>query len=77
MRLISNTEFRDLVLSTHRYKGMKIRFTGQKLPVGIFIFKNHVMTVIWGEKPTAFVIKSKRNYEHYREFFEDMWKLSS
>lgn len=76
-RLISNIEFKDLVLSTHRYKGMKIRFTGQKLPVGIFIFKNHVMTVMWGEKPTAFVIKSKRNYEHYREFFEGMWGLSS
>ncbi len=77
VRLISNIEFKKFILSTHRYKGMKLRFTEQKLPVGLFIFKNHVMTVIWGEKPTAFVIKSKRNYEHYREFFEDMWQLSS
>lgn len=77
VRLISNIEFKDLVLGTHRYKGMKIRFSEQKLPVGIFIFRNHVMTVLWGEKPTAFVIKSKRNYEHYMEFFEGMWKLAS
>jgi len=76
-RLISNLGFRDLVLSTHHYKGMKIRFTKQKLPVGIFIFKNHVMTVLWGEKPAAFVIKSKRNYDYYREFFEGTWDLSS
>ena len=55
---------------------MKVRFTGQKLPVGIFIFKNHVMTVVWEGKPTAFVIKSKRNYEYYKEFFEDTWKTA-
>jgi sugar-specific transcriptional regulator TrmB len=76
-RLISNTEFKDLVLSTHHYKGMKIRFTRQKLPVGIFIFKNRVMTVLWGEKPTAFVITSKKNYDHYMGFFEGMWSSSS
>jgi len=76
-RLISNIEFKDFVLSVHRYKGMRIRFTGQKLPVGIFIFRNYVMTVLWGERPTAFVIRSKRNYEYYKEFFEDVWGSSS
>lgn len=76
VRLISNVEFKDAVLGAHRYAGMRIRFTRQRLPVGIFIFKNHVMTVLWGEEPAAFVIKSRRNYEHYREFFEGAWASS-
>ena len=55
---------------------MKFKFTSQSLPTGLFIYKDHVMTIIWGERPTAFVIKSKKNYEYYKEFFEDMWKKS-
>jgi sugar-specific transcriptional regulator TrmB len=77
VRLISNSEFRDVVLKTHRYAGMKVRFTRQKVPIGIFIFRNHVMTVMWGEKPAAFVIKSRGNYDYYREFFEDLWGKST
>ena len=74
-RLISSKEFRDVINKSYRYKGLKIRFTSQRLPIGTFIFKNHVMTAIWeGEKPTAFVIKSRKNYEYYKEFFEGVWK---
>lgn len=53
---------------------MKIKYTNLKLPTGIFIFKEKVMTIVWKEEPTAFVIKSKNNYERYKEFFEDMWE---
>ena len=76
VRLLSNTGLKDTIKKYHIYKGMKVRFTGQKLPVGIFIFKNHVITVVWEGKPTAFVIKSKRNYEYYKGFFEDTWKTA-
>lgn len=53
---------------------MKVRYTKQTLPTGVFIYGNSVMTVVWGEKPTAFVISSRKNYDYYREFFEDIWK---
>ena len=76
-RLISNKEFKDVINKFYRYKGLKIRFTDQKLPIGAFIFKGCVMTVIWGEKPTAFVIKSNKNYEYYREFFDEIWETSN
>jgi sugar-specific transcriptional regulator TrmB len=72
-RLLSHKKYRDIVNKNHKYKSMKIRFTDQTLPVGTFIFKNHVMTVVWEEKPTAFVIRSRKNYEHYKEFFEEIW----
>jgi len=32
------------------------------------------MTVIWEGKPTAFVIKSRKNYDYYKDFFDDMWE---
>jgi len=74
--LLSETLYRNIVEKNYIYRGMTIRFTPKKMPVGTFIFKNHIMLVNWDEKPSAFIIKSKRNYEHYKEFFEDMWKTA-
>ncbi|MEA2037202.1 MAG: helix-turn-helix domain-containing protein [Nanoarchaeota archaeon] len=58
-----------------KYK-ILFRFTKNKLPEGVFIYKNHVLTFLWGEKPTAYVIKSSRNYKSYVNFFEQMWNVS-
>ncbi len=77
VRLLSERSFVRVINKFHRYKGMKIRFTNMKLPVGTFIFRNHVMTVVWGEKPSAFVIKSARNYNYYKEFFDYMWNKAA
>jgi sugar-specific transcriptional regulator TrmB len=74
VRLISEIRYKDIINKSHRYEGMDIRFTNQKLPIGIFIFKGYVMTVVWEEKPAAFIIRSKRNYEYFKDFFEDIWK---
>lgn len=77
VRLISHERFRQLIEEKHRHVGMNVRFTQQEIPVGVFIYAGNVINVIWGEKPAAFVIKSKKNYEYYREFFEDVWKKSA
>ena len=55
----------------------EVKYTTLKLPTGIFIFNDHVMTIVWKEKPTAFIIKSKNNYERYKEFFEEVWKTAT
>lgn len=73
VRLISEEMYKESIEEFHLYKGMTVRYTNQKLPIGTFIFKNHVMTIVWEEKPTAFVIKSRKNYEYYKAFFEDIW----
>lgn len=73
-RLISEKKFKDQIKKWHSYKNMKIRYTNQKLPVGQFIFRDHVMTVVLEEKLSAFVIKSKKNYEYWKEFFEEVWQ---
>ena len=74
---LSNIEFKDAMQRWNGIKGFTIRLTDQKIPIGTFIFKNHVMTVLWTDKPAAFVIKSKKNYEYYKEFFEDAWKSAT
>lgn len=74
VKLIAHTKIKKIVEDYYRLKLMDIRFTNRSLPVGLFIFKNHVTTIVLGERPTAFVIKSKRNYEAYKEFFEEIWE---
>ncbi len=76
VKLIANKRIREIFLKHHVYKGMEVRFTELKLPTGIFIYKNSIMTVVWGKNPTAFVIDSKQNARRYKEFFREMWKLA-
>ena len=77
IRLISNIKFKDLILKKHKYPRMSFRFTEQSLPTGVFIFKDHVMTVVWSDTPTAFIIHSKQNYEYYKKFFLELWKRAT
>jgi|SRR3989344_1010747 len=76
LKLISNTQLKDFILKYHKYSGMQFKFVKQSLPTGIFIFKDHVMTIVWGDTPTAFIIKSKQNYVYYKQFFEEMWGVA-
>lgn len=76
IRLISDIKLKDVVQKYHAYPGMTIRFTSQKLPRGIFIHKDSVMTVVLGKEPSAFVIISKKNADRYKEFFEEIWKTA-
>lgn len=74
VKLIANENVKSIFQKHHTYKNMKIKYTKQKLPAGIFIFNDCVMTVVWQGEPSAFVIKSKSNAGQYKEFFREMWK---
>jgi HTH-type transcriptional regulator, sugar sensing transcriptional regulator len=76
VRFIAPYEVRGIVKKNYSFKLMEHRFTQRKFPIGTIIFKNHVMTLSMKNEPTAFIIKSKANYEYYLSFFEDMWKLA-
>jgi len=54
-------------------KLMKIRYTKQEFPNGIFIFQNHVLNFLWEDKPVAFLIKSTQNSKRWQKFFDDQW----
>ena len=51
-----------------------IRFIDLVFPTGVFIFEDHVITIVAEEKITAFDIKSKQNAERYKQFFNSVWK---
>ncbi|MDD5191676.1 MAG: helix-turn-helix domain-containing protein [Candidatus Nanoarchaeia archaeon] len=74
VRLIADKKIKEIITKYHVYKGMRVRYTGKTLPNGIFIYDNNVMTVVWGDIPTAFVITSKNNSKKYKDFFEETWK---
>jgi len=77
VKLIANQKIKTTFLKHHQYKNMKIKFSKFKLPTGIFIYEDYVMTVVWIGDPTAFVIKSKNNAEKYKEFFQEIWKTAT
>ena len=76
VKILSNFTFKEIFNKKYDYLDMSIRYTNQNLPRGTFIFKDHVMTVVFDDVPTAFVIRSDKNYNYYKLFFEEMWDNS-
>lgn len=74
-RLISHASQKSYMKSKN-YNGLMLRYLEYKMPTGVIIFGNRVATIVWGEVPTAFVIKSEKAAISYRKFFEDMWKIA-
>ncbi|MBI2529622.1 MAG: hypothetical protein HYW05_00580 [Candidatus Diapherotrites archaeon] len=76
VRLITNKNVSRVMRKYHMYPLMKLRISEQIMPTGIFIYADKVLTLIWGEKPIAVIIKSKLLNQRYREFFENMWAVA-
>ncbi len=74
VKLLGPEKIRAVVNTHHEYSDSEVRFTEKELPIGTFVFKNHIMILVWGETPTAFLIKSKTIFEHYTKLFDSFWK---
>ncbi len=79
LKLILNTRIKKLFKRFYEPTGYfkskyeQVKFIDLVYPVGVFIFKDHVINIMADEKVTAFDIKSKQNAERYRKFFYSMW----
>ncbi|MDO8480687.1 MAG: hypothetical protein Q7S65_02605 [Nanoarchaeota archaeon] len=78
LKLVLNRSIQQVHQKSYVKEGMygkkdEIRYVDAVFPVGIFIFKEHVITLISGSPPTAFDISSEQNAEHYRRYFEALW----
>ena len=76
VKILYSLKYKAIIEKSYEFEFMKYKeykYISQNVPLGTYIFKNHVMTLIWGENPTAFVIKSKTNYKYYKAFFEELW----
>ena len=70
---INRNEVRDGRKQGWFGSGDEAKFVETVFPVGLFIFKDHVITIIADEDATAFDIRSWSNAQRYREFFDAMW----
>jgi len=55
-------------------KLMQVRYTKQEFPNGVFIFKDYVLSVVWGDNPVAFLVMSRENTDKWQTFFDEQWK---
>ncbi|MEK6959736.1 MAG: helix-turn-helix domain-containing protein [Nanoarchaeota archaeon] len=55
-------------------KNIKMRFVRRSMPVGVMIYGNKVIQIIWGERPTAIEIVSRQMFDQYVSFFDEMWE---
>jgi len=79
LKLILNRSIKEAHQKSYVKCGMygkkdEIRYVDAVFPIGVFIFKEHVVNVISGSPPTAFDTISTQNAQHYRRYFEALWK---
>ena len=54
--------------------GIKFKKINQEIPVGIAIFKDSILQIVWDvEEPVTFLLKSRQLAEQYGAFFFSMW----
>lgn len=76
-RVIANIEVKKEVKKAFEgNKNIKLKFTKRSTPMGIAILKNKVIQLTWGERPTAIEVTSSQIHKQYKDFFEELWKIS-
>lgn len=75
-KLIANEEIRDSLELAPRSKFSNIRYTNQKTPTSVDVFKDYTLLGVWTEKPIIVVIKSNAVAESFKNYFDSMWKTA-
>jgi predicted transcriptional regulator len=57
-------------------KGVKMKFVDFPLPATMDIFKDKLLIISW-ENVTSILITSKEIAEHFRNYFDSIWKLAT
>lgn len=77
VRLLGHISQKEFLKSITKHdKNITVKYLPYKIPTGVIIFGDKIATLVWKDIPTAFVIQSKQTAQSYKEFFEDMWKIS-
>ena len=69
----SSRKSESIKVAYGKFKFIPDEYTG---PSTTFVYGNYVAVMIWGENPTAMVIKSKGIAESYKNYFEFLWKTA-
>ena len=73
-RIIMQPITKNKMKEFSKLKYYDYRFTNIGFPTNIAIYGDNVLTLVWGEKPVAFLIKSEQVAKKYKKYFEDVWK---
>ncbi|MAE49972.1 hypothetical protein CMI48_04045 [Candidatus Pacearchaeota archaeon] len=76
LKLILNKNQKEKIRKDYKSlytKHDKIKYLDTHFPTGIFIFHDHVITIVADNQITAFDIKSQQNAQHYKDFFNSFW----
>lgn len=76
VKMLSTENQRAFFEKQPKSSNVEIRFIKNKLPSGIVLYGDNVVTPIWSPVPTAFLIHSKQKADSYRKFFQDLWKTA-
>ncbi len=78
LKLILNKDMEKFVKDAYapfgNFINAEARFVDIAFPVGVFIFKDHVINIVAEDKVTAFDIKSGQMAERFRKFFYSVWE---
>jgi len=74
VKIIANLNEKQLFKQLSKLKGIQIKYHKDPVPLGVFIFKDHIATFAFQEKPTCFLIKSQQIADSYKEFFKGLWE---
>lgn len=75
-RIIMGLETKEEMMQFPDSRFYKSKFTDIKFPTNIAIYKDIVLTLVYSDKPIAFLIKSNQVADKYRRYFEYVWKIS-
>ena len=76
VHVLADTSMEKLIPSHYSKelcKITKLKTTDFNYPRGITILNDTLVTISWGERPTAVVMKSKHIAEQYRKFFYELY----
>jgi sugar-specific transcriptional regulator TrmB len=75
-RGIATFDFRRSKHYTEISKGVKMKFVDFPLPATMDIFKDKLLIISW-ENVTGILISSREIAEHFRNYFDSIWKLAT
>jgi cysteine synthase/predicted transcriptional regulator len=73
-RSIAIPEVKEIIQNTYRnVKTLHIRFTDTRIPTGLIILKDRVITLVWSDHPIAIETRSPSICKRYQDFFLTTW----
>jgi excisionase family DNA binding protein len=76
-RAICRKEMVKTIRDTYKLnKNIQIKSTDEDIPSGMIVLKDRVISLLWGEVPSAFEIKTPEIINRYQKYFQEVWKRS-